>query len=446
MTNPAPFRAFSGTQPLEYPPALGFLEYTSWKDEQMSWKKAVYVGDWTFVPEIRFKGPDALKLISDLSINSVENWPIGKAKHIVQCNEDGKVITEGVGVRLGEDYVELNVGTPAWSYFKLKTGNYNAEAEFAATHKIQVSGPNSLSLLEKLTNTTLRDVKFMDTKVVQIRGLDVSFLRQGMAGEIGFELRGPIQNHPAIMQALLEAGQEFGIRQLGRRTVQINHLEACYPTVGIHYFQALSDDRRADFRAWIAENLPEPWRGHPLYDGVMQHKFSTSFMGSWDGDSLDELCRSPVEMGWGKSIKFDHDFIGRDALRKELESPRRKVVTLEFNSDDLVKIYASHFGDGEVYQLFEMPHAPYVSAWTDKIMVDGQCVGHATHPGYSYYFRRGLALSFIDVEFAEVGTEVTVLWGPPGTPQTLLRATVKPAPYKPDDRRADLSSIATADA
>jgi len=42
------------------------------------------------------------------------------------------------------------------------------------------------------------------------------------------------------------------------------------------------------------------------------------------------------------------------------------------------------------------------------------------------------------VEHAEPGTEVTVVWGNPGHPQKHIRATVAPAPYKQDNRRADV--------
>ena len=31
--------------------------------------------------------------------------------------------------------------------------------------------------------------------------------------------------------------------------------------------------------------------------------------------------RSPVELGWGKNIIFDHDFIGRKALEPEVADP-----------------------------------------------------------------------------------------------------------------------------
>jgi vanillate/3-O-methylgallate O-demethylase len=350
MTDPTPFRAFTAVAPLEYPSIMGAPEYSGWQDEQLSWKQSCYIGDWSFVPQIRIKGRDVVRLFSDLSVNSFETFPVGKAKHCVQCNDDGKVISEGILLRHAEDDFEYECGTPQWVYYNLKTGGYDVEVEFPVTHKLQVSGPSSLALLEKLTGTCLRDVKFMSTKTVSINGWEASALRQGMAGEIGFELHGPIQNHAAIYQAVLEAGQEFGIRQLGRRTVQINHLEACYPTGGIHFMNALSDDTKADYRRFMDENLPDEWAATP-FAGPMRYNFATSFTGSWDGTAIEELYRSPVEMGWAKSIKVDHDFIGRAALEAEVADPRRTVVTLEFNSDDMMNIYASLFREGPAYHL-----------------------------------------------------------------------------------------------
>jgi len=441
MNDPRPYRAFTETAPqIEFPPQINRLEFTGWMDEQLSWKKTCYIGDWTFVPQIRIKGPDALQLFKDLSVNSFENFPLNRAKHCVQVNEDGKVISEGILFRHGEDDFEYECGTPQWIRYNIATKGYDVETSFPMTHKLQVSGPNSLALLEKLTQTGLRDVKFMAHKSVPVADHDTTFLRQGMAGEIGFEIHGPIQQHDEIWNAVYEAGKEFGIRRLGRRNLMINHMEASYPTGCIHFFNALADDSMAEFRKWVDENpLPDGWRGTAME--AWPYSISTSFTGSWDGDDIREIYRSPVEMGWAANIKFDHDFIGRAALEEEVANPRRKVVTLEFNSDDLVAMYATLFGEGDVIRPFEIPHAPYAMVWVDKILnAGGDTVGHATFPGYSLYFRKALALSFIDVAYAEPGTQVTVLWGNPGEPQTKLRATVAPAPYKQDDRRRDLSA------
>src|SRR5262245_49827243 len=48
----------------------GQPEYTDWIDETNSWKEACYIGDWSFLWERRFEGQDALKLFSDISVNS----------------------------------------------------------------------------------------------------------------------------------------------------------------------------------------------------------------------------------------------------------------------------------------------------------------------------------------------------------------------------------------
>jgi vanillate/3-O-methylgallate O-demethylase len=293
-----------------------------------------------------------------------------------------------------------------------------------------------MALLEKLTKTGLRDVRRMAHRPVSVDGRDTVFLRQNMADEPGFEIHGPIEQHDQIWQAVLEAGQEFGIRQLGRRTIMINHLEACHPTGCIHFFNALADDTKTDFRKWVDQNpLPEGWQGTAME--AWPYNISTSFTGSWDGDDISEIYRSPVEMGWGKNIKFDHDFVGRAALEDEVANPRRTVVTLEFNSDDLIELYATLFGDGDVVRPFEIPHAPYATVWVDKILKDGETVGQATFPGYSVYFRKALALSFIDIAHSEPGTPVTVLWGNPGEPQMELRATVARVPYKEDHLMSD---------
>jgi glycine cleavage system aminomethyltransferase T len=71
---------------------------------------------------------------------------------------------------------------------------------------------------------------------------------------------------------------------------------------------------------------------------------------------------------------------------------------------------------------------------------DGCPVGVSTVPGYSAWSRRVLTLAYLQPQQAVPGTEVQVLWGEPGQPQRLIRATVAPAPYKPDRRRSDLTA------
>jgi long-chain acyl-CoA synthetase len=70
----------------------GRPEYTGWINESASWKASCYIGDWSFLDELRVQGLGALKLFSDFAVNSFAKFDISQAKHIICCNEDGKVI------------------------------------------------------------------------------------------------------------------------------------------------------------------------------------------------------------------------------------------------------------------------------------------------------------------------------------------------------------------
>jgi vanillate/3-O-methylgallate O-demethylase len=413
-------------------------EYTGWKDEQISWKTDCYIGDWTLaLNELRVSGPDAFKFFSDIATNSFQKFSIGQAKHLVQCAENGKVTSEGILFRLSEDEFMLQSNV-WWAYylFEKNKEKYNATVKMATMKdhggfpieadwfKIQVSGPKSIYLVEKIVNQSLREVKFMHFVPIKINGHDLIALRQGMAGEIGFEIQGPLDLFEEIWKALFEAGEQFNCRRLGSRTSMINHLEACFPTGTVHYLGPEIQD-------YI--NFQEEKGAFVYYPTVV---------GSFDGDSED-LTYSPYEMGWGACVKFDHDFVGRKVLEKEAQDIKRKVVTLEFNSEDMIDIYASQFKtDKEPYELLEMPMTPNCLVQADKVLNEkGELIGISNTPGYSYFFRKILSLTFIDVKYSELGTEVTVLWGTPSTRQKKVRAVVAPAPYKTDNRRVDLKKV-----
>jgi len=293
----------------------GLPEYTDWIDESLSWKEACYIGDWSFLWERRFRGPDALKLFSDISVNSFAKFDIGQSKHVIHTNKNGKVIHEGILSRLdSEEFLLFGRGC-FWADYNLRHGKYNATSEPDDLFNLQVSGPNAIYLLEKVSGQSLRGVKFMHSGKIRIAGIEMLALRQGMAGEIGFELQGPIKFREQVTAAVMEAGEEFGIRKLGGRAVFVNHLEACFPTIITDYCPAMFDDDMAEYRAEFEAAMPG---------------FAITFniAGSFEGSQISDWYRSPVELGWSKNVKFDHDFIGRAALEPEVANPKRLMRTL----------------------------------------------------------------------------------------------------------------------
>lgn len=411
----------------------GLPEYSDWIDESMSWKESCYIGDWSFLWERRFKGPDVLKLFSDISVNSFAKFDVGQSKHVIHTDENGKVIHEGILSRLSDDEYMLFGRGCFWADYKLRHGKYNATSQADDWFNFQVSGPKAIYVVEKAAGQSLRDVKFMHSGRIRIKGHEVLALRQGMAGEIGFELQGSAKYAREVYDAILEAGREFGIRRLGGRAVFINHLEACFPTIITDYCPAIFGDNMKEYRAEFEAAMPG---------------FATTFniAGSFEGKDISDWYRNPVELGWGKNVKLDHDFLGRKALEAEVANPTRLMRTLVWNADDVVDVYASLFRQDKPYDYMEMPRDQRGYMYADKVMKNGKPVGVSTSRGYSYYFRQMLSLCTIDVAHSEPGTEVVVVWGNPGQPQKEIRATVAPAPYKKDNRRADFAALPATEA
>ena len=144
-------------------------------------------------------------------------------------------------------------------------------------------------------------------------------------------------------------------------------------------------------------------------------------------------------------VKFDHDFIGREALEKIAANPRRKKVTLALNSDDVLKGISTLYGPHPRTKYFEFPSAVYSTLPYDKVVKDGTVIGVSTWCGYSSNERRMLTLAIVDVAHCEPGTQVTFVWGEEGGgsqkptverhKQAEIRATVAPVPYADPARK-----------
>jgi vanillate/3-O-methylgallate O-demethylase len=139
-------------------------------------------------------------------------------------------------------------------------------------------------------------------------------------------------------------------------------------------------------------------------------------------------------------VKFDHDFIGRDALRQIEPATQRKKVTLAWEGADVSKLLSSVVDlEGDHYQFFDLPIANYGSSNFDSVLdSDGSLVGYSMFTGFSDNEKRALSLATVDPA-VEIGSEVTVVWGEPngGSRKTTVdphrqievRAIVSPTPY-----------------
>jgi vanillate/3-O-methylgallate O-demethylase len=83
----------------------------------------------TVARELVAKGPDALKLFSNLSVNRFITFDIGQAKHAIQCKDEGKVVAPGILMRLADEEFCTQSSPAPWTSFNLRKGRYNATTE-----------------------------------------------------------------------------------------------------------------------------------------------------------------------------------------------------------------------------------------------------------------------------------------------------------------------------
>src|SRR3984957_1287971 len=148
-------------------------EFTNWRDEQRSWKESCALLDQSHhMTDLYVEGPDAVKVLSDLGINSYKNFKVNQAKQFVACNHDGFVIGDAILFYLDENSFNLVGRPPAanWVQFNVETGGYKATAERdersavnqgkRKAFRYQVQGPNALKVMEKVTGKTPPDIRF----------------------------------------------------------------------------------------------------------------------------------------------------------------------------------------------------------------------------------------------------------------------------------------------
>lgn len=402
-------------------------EGDGWKEESMSWKESCYVhSGLTGMGEISFKGPDAQKLLSTVAINDCEKWPVGTSKHLVMCNEYGLIVNHVLSVRDGEDSFRTFTGMP-WAIFQNMTNlHYNVEITPGNPFILQIAGPLSLQVLEKVTGENLRDVGFLAYRPVNVPGIDapIEVARIGMAGTLAYELRGPIEAGPAVYDLVYQAGAPLGMKRLGWRTYVVNHTEGGFPQLGCTFMPAMTDPAYRDF-VGAAGMIP--------------------LSGSIDPTDFRARMRTPGEVGWSWMAKFNYDFIGRGAVEAEAANPKRTIVTLRWNPDDVLDTFASLLKPGEEYKTIEFPCGQQMPAGghADHVTKDGKDIGVSSSTLYSYYYREVISHGTVDIDQAEIGNEVVVHWGDFGKKIKEVRATVARYPYLdlPRNDKYDLSTI-----
>ena len=408
-------------------------EYAGWRQEQAAWHDGVALSELSHhMFDTFIEGPDATRLLAAVSANNYEKFAVGQAKQFVPVANDGNIVTDGILHRVAERQFILS-GIPAaqnWVKYHGASGGYDVQfvtdpssafrgGADPTLFRYQVQGPLAAELVERVFGGPLPPAKFFHSIPVSLNGMDFRALRHNMAGQAGFEFIGPWEHAKAVKEALLKAGEELGLVQVGALAYASASVESGWIPSPIPAIYA--DPELADYRAWL-----------PLYGIEGQRPLNGSFY----SPNIEDYYCTPYELGYGKSISFNHDFIGRDALASKRDNVQRTKVTLVCNPEDVRAVLGADAREHIGY---------YLTYARNRVEADGELAGFTYQTATLDPAGTILSLSLINTQHAAPGTEVTVVWGDhPGAgtdPDADLgfpsiRAIVAPAPYDAHARTA----------
>jgi vanillate/3-O-methylgallate O-demethylase len=413
-------------------------EFTTWRDEQRAWREGIAFYDQSFhMTTTNLRGPDAQRLLSSLAVNSFETFGVGRSRHFVCASPDGYLIGDGILYSLRPEEMVL-VGRAAghnWVRFCAETGGWDVSVEAdeifsyntanrRTVYRYQVEGAHALELVERLLGAPLAEAPWSHIFPVSIAGHQVWAQRHTMAGNPGCEFFGPWDEGPAVKEAILEAGSALDLKRVGSLAYFTNALELGWiprPVPAI-----FTGDELRPFREWLPATASEA---------------TWAIGGSFNAPEIQDYYFTPRELGYGNVIRFDHDFVGREALERTAADDHRRKVTLVWDPADVAAVFESYMKPDELPGLYlELPRATYATWQYDAVHDDkGRTIGASTYAGFIWNERSMVSLAIVDPQYAEPGTRVSLIWGEPdggakSRPwldphrQMEIRATVAPAP------------------
>lgn len=312
------------------------LQYSSIREEHQAVRQAAGLFDLSHMGEIEVQGPDAQPLVQQLLTNDVTRLDPGRARYSLLCNDRAGIIDDLLVYALERGYLMVvNAARQDRDYdWMRQRGTARAQVRNAGpdTALIGVQGPRAIALVQRLADRDLQGLKYYAFLEGKVAGVSCRISRTGYTGEDGFELFCQPDVAPRLWQTLLREGRGDGLRPAGLGARDTLRLEA----------------------------------GMRLY-----------------GNDMDEDT-NPLEASLGWTVKFDKDFIGREALIQARDRGLSRVTV------------GLHMLDRNI------PRHGY------PVLHDGKAIGTVSSGNVSFTLGYNIAMAFVPPDLSQPGTRLAV--------------------------------------
>lgn len=205
-------------------PFVGFnmpVTFEGVNAEHKTVRKGVGVFDVSHMGEFWIKGPKAFEFVQKVSTNDVARLSDGKIQYTCFPNGKGGIVDDFLIYRIDSETYLLVVNAAnidkdwTWCNEQNTMGAvlYNASDEIA---QLAVQGPLALKVMQKLTTSNVVDMEYYTFQKIDIAGIkDLIVSTTGYTGSGGCEIYIANKDAAKVYEAVLEAGEEFGIQPIG---------------------------------------------------------------------------------------------------------------------------------------------------------------------------------------------------------------------------------------
>jgi len=287
------------------------------------------------VPErpLEIRGHGAAAFLDYVFTRPVSTMAVDRGRYGLMCHHGGGIACDGVIFRLAKDWFwYVHADRDVFTWLQALSLGHDVEIRDPGAWAIQIQGPTSLEILDACVDGGApEEFKYYHSRKVTMGGQPVLISRTGWTAELGFEVYNmdPNVDGMALWSHLIVAGAPHGMEILSTYAMNPRRIEA----------------------------------------GIMNYGTD---MG-WD--------TTPFDLGLGDFVDFEHDFVGRDALRATERSSRfsgfmteakdikwGSPVLASGNAVGRVKAFepSPTLGTGIGYVLFDTPEAMSANAFTVK--------------------------------------------------------------------------------
>ena len=307
-------------------------------------------------------GPDAAQLLHRITTRDIHKMAVGQVYYTGWCDDEGKLLDDGTVSKLADNSFRMTSAEPSLRWLAMNAVGMDVAIREVTDQvaALSLQGPKSRAILNRCCKKPVDKLKYFRVMQNSIDGMPVTVSRTGYTGDLGYEIWIGAEHALPLWDALMVAGDDYGITPCGILPMDMARVEAGLFMIDVDY--------TASNHAWI-----------------------------------EAQKSSPFEMGLDWAVNLDKAgyFVGRRALEREKrDGSEWKLVGVEIDWEGMERYFA------------EVGLPPQIPAMAVRgslpVLHDGKQVGYASTSTWSPVLKKYIALVHLQRPYYEPGTRLEI--------------------------------------